>query len=150
MSKTHWKKLQHPDFFGAYCLPDGKDMNITIEQVIEKEVTNTDGKKEVCAVAVLKNQKPMILNVTNSKMLAKLSGSNFIEDWKGLTVTAYVAQVKAFGDTVDAVRFRSRLPKIEIPYDQIIDAIRSGKATIEQAVDKYPKIDVERVKKATA
>ena len=62
----------------------------------------------------------------------------------------YVAQVKAFGDTVDAVRIRSRLPeqKPSIDYDKAIDAIRSGKATIEQVMDKYPKADRKRIEAA--
>lgn len=148
--KTHWKKLQNPDFFGAYCLPEGKDMTVTIERVEEQEVTNTDGKKEVMPVALLKGQKPLILNVTNSKMIAKLAKSNYIEDWRNISVTVYVAQVKAFGDTVDAIRIRSRLPeqKPSIDYDKAIDAIRSGKATIEQVMEKYPKADRKRIEAA--
>jgi hypothetical protein len=146
--KTHWKKLQNPDYFGAWSL-DGKDLDVTIEKVVLEQVTGTDGKKEELPVAYLKGLKPLILNTTNSKMIAKVTGSSYIEDWSGKRVTLYSTKVKAFGDTVDAVRVRSTAPKAAaIDYDKIIDAIRGGKATIEQAVDKYPDIDVERIKKA--
>lgn len=150
--KTHWKKLHNPDYFGAYCLADGKDMNVTIERVEEQEVTNTDGKKEVLPVAVLKNNKPLILNVTNSKMLAKLTKSNYVEDWKNLTITVYVAQVKAFGDTVDAIRIRSKLPvkpkfeKGTEAWSKAVHAVREGKATIEQVQNKYPDMDLKTFK----
>lgn len=145
--KTHWKKLQNPDYFGAWSL-DGKDLDVTIEKVVLEQVTGTDGKKEELPVAYLKGQKPLILNTTNSKMIAKVVGSSYIEDWAGKRITLYSTKVKAFGDTVDAVRVRSSAPKaVEIDYDRIIAAIKNGKGTIEQAVDKYPQIDVERLKK---
>ena len=145
--KTHWKKLQNPDYFGAWSL-DGKDLDVTIEKVVLEQVTGTDGKKEELPVAYLKGQKPLILNTTNSKMIAKVVGSSYIEDWAGKRITLYSTKVKAFGDTVDAVRVRSSAPKaVEIDYDRIIAAIKGGKGTIEQAVDKYHQIDVERLKK---
>lgn len=146
--KTHWKKLQNPDYFGAWCIEDGKDMDVTIERVQVESVTSTDGKREDLPVAYLQGQKPLILNTTNSKMIARVLKSNYIEEWAGKRITLYSTKVNAFGEQVDAVRVRSTAPKPpKIDYDKIIDAIRGGKATIEQAVDKYPELDVERVKK---
>lgn len=34
--------------------------------------------------------KPMILNATNSKMLKKITGTPFLEDWENVPVTVYV------------------------------------------------------------
>jgi hypothetical protein len=34
--------------------------------------------------------KPMILNATNSKTMAALAGSKFIDDWQNIRITVYV------------------------------------------------------------
>lgn len=74
MAQTHWKKLINPDYIGAYALDPGKDLTVQISQVRREMVTGADGKKEECTVAYLKDQKPMILNVTNCKTIEKLYG----------------------------------------------------------------------------
>ena len=112
MSKTHFKKLQNPDFLGAYSLDDGKDIILTIDYVRQEKVTGSDGKSEECIVCHWKEQqKPMILNSTNCKMIAKLIGSPYIEDWSGKKIQIGSERVKAFGDVVDALRVRKFLPK---------------------------------------
>jgi len=139
--KTHWKKLQNPDYFGAWCIDEGKDMTVTIEAVKHETVTGTDGKKEDLPVAYLKGEKPLILNATNSKMIARVLGSSYVEDWAGKRITLYSTKVNAFGEKVDAVRVRSTAPKLPAPTDaewqKIQDAVRGGKASIEQAQEKY-------------
>lgn len=146
--KTHWKKLHNPDYIGAYTLMDGntKELVVKIASVKTKEVQSPDGKKEQCVVAELVGQKPMILNATNMKTLNKLSGSPYVEDWSGLQVTLYVAQVKAFGDVVDALRIRASLPapaaKIELTPDYAkwngaVTAVKAGNTTIEAIKAAY-------------
>ena len=105
MAQTHWKKLINPDYIGAYALDPGKDLTVQISQVRREMVTGADGKKEECTVAYLKDQKPMILNVTNCKTIEKLYGP-YIEDWNGKYITLYAAKVRAFGDVVEALRLR--------------------------------------------
>lgn len=116
--KTHWKKLYNPDYIGAYVLMNGDapiDLNVTIISVAKKMIEGEAGKKEECTVATLKGQKPWILNATNQKSITKALGSPFIEDWAGKTVTLYVAKVRAFGETVDALRVRPEAPTIKLP-----------------------------------
>ena len=83
MSKTHWKQLMNPDYLGAYALPEGQDITVTIKFVQREEVTGEGGKKEMCTVAHIENNKPMILNVTNQKTIAKMYGP-YIEDCSGM------------------------------------------------------------------
>lgn len=146
--KTHWKKLHNPDYIGAYTLMDGdvKELVVKIVSVKTKEVQSPDGKKEQCVVADLVGQKPMILNATNMKTLQKLSGSPYVEDWSGLQVTLYVAQVKAFGDIVDAIRIRPNLPapavKPELTpthakWNGAVTALKAGNTTIEAIRSAY-------------
>lgn len=115
--KTHWKKLSNPDYLGAYALDPGKDLIVTIQSVGEESVMGTDGKKEDCIVAHFAEPgvKPMILNTTNCKAISKIYKTPYIEDWRGCSIQLYVAQVKAFGDVVDALRVRPYKPDVKTP-----------------------------------
>lgn len=117
MAKTHWKKLSNPDYLGAYALEPGKDLVVTIKSVGEERVTGTDGKKEDCIVAHFAEAgvKPMILNATNCKTISKIYGTPYIEEWRGCAIQLYVAEVQAFGDTVEALRVRKYKPDIKVP-----------------------------------
>lgn len=109
--KTHWKKLTNPNYLGAYSIEDGRDLILTIKNVREEQVTGTDGKKDDCVVCYFyENVKPMILNSTNMKMIAKLYRTNYIEEWVGKKIQVGVEQVRAFGDIVDALRVRKAIP----------------------------------------
>ena len=112
---THWKKLVNPDYLGAYAFDEGKDKTLTIGSVANEEVMGADGKKETCMVMRwVEQEKPLILNVTNAKTIQKLLKTPFIEKWAGNRIQLFVQTgVKAFGDTVDAVRIRNFLPKAE-------------------------------------
>ena len=110
MSETHWKKLINPDYLGAYSLDPGKDMVLTIRQVKKELITGTDGKKEECIVCYWQEeQKPMILNVTNCKMIAKLLKTPYIERWAGHRIQIGAEVVSAFGEKVEALRVRKQL-----------------------------------------
>ena len=112
MSKTHFKALMRPEYLGAYSLEDGKDIVLTIDFIRVETVTGSDGKKEELPVCHWKeDQKGMILNSTNMKMIAKVLGSNYVEDWSGRQIQIGIEKVKAFGDLVEALRVRRYAPK---------------------------------------
>ena len=123
-SKTHWKQLMNPEFLGAYSLPEGEDLVVTIDLVENREIVGAQGKKEICTVAHLANEKPMILNATNCKTLAKLFGKH-IEDWAGQPMTLYATTTKFGGDTVECLRIRAQTP---VPVKQAINEERLSKA----------------------
>lgn len=116
MTKTHWKKLTNPDYLGAYSIEDGRDLILTVRRVVQEPVMGADGKKEDCIVCYwVEPQKPMILNATNCKTIVKLLGTPFIEDWAGHRLQIGTEKVKAFGDVVDALRVRKKLPAAPEP-----------------------------------
>lgn len=133
---THWKKLTNPDYLGAYSVMDaGHDLVLTIKNVKEELVSGTDGKKEQCVVAYFaEGCKPMILNKTNMKAIEKLYGTPFIEEWVGKRIQVYSARVKAFGETVDALRIRPTIPKAPVIKCEECgnDVKPAGKFTAEQ------------------
>lgn len=133
--QTHWKKLENPDYIGAYSLEAGKDLTVTIEKVERQLITGTGGKKEECTVAILKGQKPMILNRTNMKTIQKLYDTPYIEQWAGKKITLYVAKTKAFGeDNVECLRIRidklAALPELKqtdsANFNKIVKALKDG------------------------
>ena len=117
MSKTHWKKLNNPDYLGAYALEPGQELIATMKVVGKEIVTGPDGKKEECTVIHFqeKDIKPMILNVTNAKTIQKIYKTPYIEEWAGRKIQIYADNVKAFGELVEALRIRSFIPKEEEP-----------------------------------
>ena len=108
MSKTHWKQLVNMDYLGAYALPDGNDLTLTISKVVKEVVTGNSGRKEQCMVMYYKepDYKPMILNRTNAKSIQALTGSPMIEDWIGHKVTLYGSTTRFGGDVVECLRIR--------------------------------------------
>ena len=72
--KTHWKRLQNPDYIGAYALDPGKDMILTIKSAANEMIIGADGKKEECMVMrfIEPGVKPMIVNTTNAKTITKI------------------------------------------------------------------------------
>jgi len=110
---THWKKLGNPNYLGSHDLmlndSESKEVTLTVATVKQEKVKGTDGSESDCIVAswVELGIKPMILNKTNCKVLAKLAKSNFIEKWANQKCTIEVKKVKAFGDYVDALRIKT-------------------------------------------
>lgn len=142
MSKTHWKSLINPDYIGAYSLGDAGDLTVTIEFVQTEEITSTGGKKEYCTVAHLVGNKPMILNVTNSKSIGKLYG-NFIEDWAGKQITLFATTTRMGGEVVECLRVRPKVvvqakrPLTDKGLTRALGAIKSGTYTTIQLHEEY-------------
>lgn len=154
-TKTHWKKLHNPDYLGAWSLDPGMDMILTIDSVKKEPVTGADGKKEDCTVARFKEDvKPMILNATNSKIIEKIYGTPYIEDWKGKPIQIYAAKIRAFGEEMDALRIRPQAPKTERPeltpdnprWGGAVKSLSEGKTSME-GILKHFELSAQNQKK---
>jgi len=114
--KTHWKKNFNYNYLGSYSLEENQEVTLTIFDVKKEVVKSTGGRKEDCTVAYFKEavggeKKPMILNKTNCKIIEKLYGTPYIEDWKGKQITIFVQDgIEAFGELVDALRVKQIIP----------------------------------------
>lgn len=139
VSLTHWKKLANPNYLGAYSLENGKDIILTIKNVRQEEVIGTDGKKEGCIVCYwVEPEKPMILNATNAKMIQKLIGTPYIEQWAGHKIQIGIEKVKAFGDIVEALRVRNFLPKtVEIKCKKCGGVVTAANGMSAEQLAKY-------------
>lgn len=132
---THWKQLTNPDYIGAYSLQPNEERTVEIVRVERQQVTGADGKKEECTVAILKDEKPFILNSTNCKTLTKLYKTPYIEQWVGKSVIIYAARIKAFGEDMDALRIRPTLPELTPDHPKWNEAVKAVKAD-PKAIDK--------------
>ena len=133
MSRTHWKRLINPDYLGAYSLPEGQDMTVIIKSVGKEIVVGTGGKKDECTVAHIEGNKPLILNNTNCKTIAKLYGA-YIEDWVGKPITLFATTTKLAGDTVECLRIR---PVVAKPQKPAIAPDRFAKALEQVKLGKF-------------
>ena len=111
--KTHWKVLINPLYIGAYMVD--KDTTVKITKVVREIVKGENGKSEECTIAYLEGTKPFILNRTNSKTIAKLYGTPYIEDWIGKLITLFPTTTKVAGETVECLRIRPTKPVQSAP-----------------------------------
>lgn len=107
---THWKKLTDPNYIGSHDFQPGQELTVIIEAINKEQVQLFNGKAlEVkdCILAKFKGaKKPMILNKENMKLITKVTGTPYVEQWIGKQIILHVVPVRAFGDTVDAVRVK--------------------------------------------
>lgn len=151
MSETHWKKLTSPNYLGSYAFNPGEEKIVTIESVGKEPVMGEGGRTEDCIVAHLVNEKPLVLNKTNCKAITKLLGTPYIEEWAGHKIVLAVQRVKAFGEDVDAIRVKPKLPGeiCECCGKEIrAGSGRSAAEIVELSVQKYgKKLCIECAKK---
>jgi dihydroorotate dehydrogenase len=141
----------NPNYLGAYALEPNQDLIVEITEVKTESVMNADGRNEECLVAYLKDQKPLIVNKTNAKAIAKVCGSNYIEDWKGKQIALYISNVKAFGELVEAIRVRTVAPKAkskrklnEDDFKKLVKAVADGSYNLEDALSNFVLNDAQR------
>jgi len=117
-NKTHYRKAFNSPYLSSADIV--QPIILTISHVVlsgdatkkTKDFFNTAHfvEKEIRPGEPL---KPMILNATNSKTVAGLTDSAFIDDWSGVKVTVYVDHgVRMMGETVDGLRISPEPPVI--------------------------------------
>lgn len=114
MSVNHWRQMLDSKWLTSADLTvaDGstRDCVVTIEKVEQGEVTNQSGKAKKPVAWFKGKSKPLALNVTNCKTIARLYG-NRPADWEGKSITLYVGEASVQGDVVPAIRVRTNAPK---------------------------------------
>ena len=98
-------------FLGSWDVMDG-EITLTISDFKEEVIEGDKGRKEKKCILYFaeKDRKPMVLNLTNRKMLVKLYHTVNSEKLKGKRVTIGSEKVKAFGGIHDALRIRPVVP----------------------------------------
>lgn len=103
---------KNPNFLGSWDLYDrpNKRIIVTIDSICDEDVVN-QGREERVTVCHFREQvKPMILNLTNKKTIAKLYKTKDSEKLRGKCMEIGFEQVKAFGKLSDALRIIPKIP----------------------------------------
>jgi hypothetical protein len=107
---THWKKLTDPNYIGSHDFMPNQELTVTIESITKERIELFNGKSleiKDCVLARFKGaKKPMILNKENMKLMTKVLQTPYVEQWVGRQIVLHVVPVRAFGETVDAVRVK--------------------------------------------
>ena len=100
-----------PQYLGSWDCTDG-ELILTIADFKEEVIEGDKGRKERKCVMYFaeKDVRPMVVNLTNRKMLAKLYHTTDSAKLKGKLVKIGTDKVKAFGDIHDALRIRNVVP----------------------------------------
>ena len=107
---TDWRSLMDKTYLGSYELPEGKDIVVVIDHCEGAKIKGTTGEEKKAPILFFQGKKkPMVLNSTNSKTIAKLYGRH-IESWAGKPIAIYATQTLAFGETVECIRVRPTAP----------------------------------------
>ena len=108
--KTHYRKAFKSPYLGS---ADVVEPIVVTIKVVRLEVDLTKKTTDYFNTAYFEERflrpgepmKPMILNATNSKFLAELTGSKYLEDWSGARVMIKVdPNVKLKKETVEGLR----------------------------------------------
>jgi len=139
--KTHYRKVFKSDHLGSADLEEmieeQKQLIFTIKEVKQEYGTKVAGKKIDANICYFKEGiKPLVLNSTNSKQVAKFANSKFVEDWANLTIELFIdSSVKMKGEIVGGVRIRPTQPVIKKPeltpshprWEEAKEAVKNGK-----------------------
>lgn len=100
-----------PQYLGSWDCTDG-ELILTIADFKEEVIEGDKGRKERKCVMYFaeKDVRPMVVNLTNRKMLAKLYHTTDSTKLRGKLVKIGTDKVKAFGDIHDALRIRPVVP----------------------------------------
>ncbi|KQC34000.1 hypothetical protein AAU57_12160 [Nonlabens sp. YIK11] len=162
-TKHHYRSVFKSDHLGSADLEEmveeGKRLVFTIKEVKQEMGARVAGKKIDANIAYFKEDiKPLVLNATNSKQVAKFAGSKFVEDWSGLTIELYIdASVKMKGEIVGGVRIKPTMPQATKPkllpnteqWKKAKDAVMSGKTTPD-SIRKHYELSKEHELQLTA
>jgi len=139
--KTHYRKAFDSPYLSSADIVD--PVVLTIRRVVLEADRTKKTKDEFNTAYFVERElrpgealKPMILNATNSKFLAQLTGAKFIDDWVNLSVTVYVEPNVRFGkETVEGLRLSKAAQRPAAP-KELTDA---AEAAAQLGTDAYAK-----------
>lgn len=138
---THWRNLTDLEHLRAECFAPKEKKVLTIKEVKQEQITSNNGEVELKPVAhFVENVLPMVLNVTNCKMIEKLYGTGNIYEWVGKKVQVFATKTKVAGQAVPCLRIEDVIPTTnEVQYLCSVCGKPISKAYYEQSIAKYGK-----------
>lgn len=139
---NHWRSLTDLDHLRAELFQPGEEKVLTIKEVKREHVTATTGEVESKPVAhfVEPGVLPMVLNVTNCKIIEKLYGTGNVFEWVGKKVQVFATTTRVGKETVPCLRIRNYIPKTnEAEYKCSVCGKNIDKDLYLKSISKYGK-----------
>ena len=110
-NSSDWRSMFDRDYIGAWDLPRGQDIPVTIARVEAGTLVAPGGRKSKKPVVYFEGkEKGFALNKTNAKAIAGMYGNDTAK-WLGRRIAIYSTTTSFGGDTVDCIRVRPTPPK---------------------------------------
>lgn len=138
---VHWRNLTDLEHLRAECFAPREKKVLTIKEIKREKLTSQNGAVEEKPVAYFEeNVLPMVLNVTNCKMIEKLYGTGNIYDWIGKKIQVIATKTKVAGESVPCLRIENVIPTTSEPeYHCSVCGKLISKDTYEKSIAKYGK-----------
>lgn len=138
---THWRNLTDNEHLRAECFAPKEKRVLTIKEVKQEKVTSNTGEVEMKPVAHFEeNVLPMVLNVTNCKMIEKLYGTGNIYEWVGKKIQVFATKTKVAKEMVPCLRIEDIIPvSNEVQYLCSVCGRSISKQTYDGSIAKYGK-----------
>ena len=137
----HWRNLTDLSHLRAECFAPGEKKVLTIKEIKKETLTDQSGKMEEKPVAYFKEDVlPMVLNVTNCKMIEKIYGTGNIYEWIGKKIQVGATKTKVAGVPVPCLRIENVIPKtVEPQYHCSVCGKEISKDIYEKSIKHYGK-----------
>lgn len=108
---TDYRSMFDRDYLGAWDLPAGRDVVVTIAKVEAGTLTSQGNRKTRKPVIHFEGkEKGFALNKTNGKAIANMYGPK-VESWIGKRIALYATTTTFGSETVECIRVRPTVPK---------------------------------------
>ncbi|MCM8526967.1 MAG: hypothetical protein NE327_10660 [Lentisphaeraceae bacterium] len=103
----HYKELCGKPYLSAEDIPENRDIPLIIEAVQRENAFNpkSNSEKEIGVIKFQNKELKMVMNVTNSAIIAKAYGTE-TKDWIGKKVILYRTMTKLMGEMVPCLRLK--------------------------------------------
>ena len=137
----HWRNLTDLSHLRAECFAPKEKKVLTIKNVVREKVTSNNGTIEEKPVAYFEeNILPMVLNVTNCKMIEKIYGTGNIYDWIGKKIQVIATKTKVAGESVACLRIENVIPTTNEPkYYCAVCGKEISKDIYDKSINHYGK-----------
>jgi hypothetical protein len=96
-------ELYPSKYFKAADIPPGREMRLTIREIVQEEMGDDEEEKPV--VYFLNERRGLVLNRTNADAIAEVYGEE-TDDWEGKPVILFPATTRFGTKRVDCLRVK--------------------------------------------
>lgn len=139
---NHWRNYMDLDHLRAEVFQPGEEKVLTIKEIKREKVTSSQGEVEAKPVAyfIEPGVLPMVLNVTNCKIIEKLYKTGDVDQWAGKKIQVFTTSTKVAKETVPCLRIRNFVPETnEVVYKCSVCGTNITKDIHDKSIAKYGK-----------